>query len=333
VFDHASAMAGEPKYFGRRPLAAVLGGGGVGVDVFFVISGFIIWTQAMRQDATASGFLWRRLTRVAPAYWLVTLAVAAAAALSPRLLPRVSLSTTHLALSLGFIPHYDPAGRMFPVLAPGWTLTYEAGFYLLVGASLLAPAKARLALVLGVLAVCALIGFIFTPLYELDFNPMLLQFAAGVWLARREARSQRLPPGAGVVFAALGLAAIAALWLAGVNDILFRPLLWGLPAVMIVAGALAIEPVRALAPPRALVRLGDASYALYLCHLPVITLLAAAIGAKPAWLFTPLAIAAAVVAGLAFHRWVETPLIAGARALPARLARLRPRPRPVLDCS
>lgn len=298
--------------------------------MFFVISGVIIWTQALKPDASAGVFLWRRITRVAPAYWLVTGLVAALAAIWPRLLPEVVVSPTNLALSLAFVPHYDPLGRMFPLLPPGWTLTYEAGFYLLVGASLLAPARARLALVVAVLAALSIAGFHWNSLYALDCNPMLLQFAAGAWLAHRHAQGRRLPPGAGLAFAALGAGVLTVLWLAGLNDILWRPLLWGLPALMIVAGALAAEPVRAWAPPRALVRLGDASYAIYLCHAPVVALAAAAIGAGNGWVFVPAAIAASLVAGFAFHRWIETPLIAAARALPGLV---RPRPSHVLDCS
>jgi exopolysaccharide production protein ExoZ len=302
--------------------------GAAGVDVFFVISGLIIWTQALKPDASAGGFLWRRFTRVAPAYWLVTGVVAALAVLWPRLLPEVVVSPAHLALSLAFTPHHDPLGRAFPLLPPGWTLIYEAGFYLLVALSLLAPARARLPLVISALAALSLLGFVVTPLYALGCNPMLLQFAAGAWLAHRQAQGRRLSPGAGCVFAALGAGALAALWLAGLNDDLWRPLLWGLPALAIVAGALAIEPVRAWAPPRALVRLGDASYAIYLCHGPVVALVAAAGGVG--WVFVPAAITASLIAGFAFHRWVETPLIAAARALPGLVW---PRPRQVLDCS
>ena len=304
--------------------------GAAGVDVFFVISGFIVWTQALKPSARAAGFLWRRITRIAPAYWLVTCVVAALATLWPRLLPEVVVSPANLALSLAFVPHEDPLGRVFPLLPPGWTLTYEAGFYGLVGLSLLAPTRARLALVVTVLAALSLVGFVAPPLYALDCNPMLLQFAAGAWLAHRQAQGRRLTPGAGLAFAGLGAGALAALWMAGLNDILWRPLLWGLPALMIVAGALALEPVGARAPPRALVRLGDASYAVYLCHAPAVALVAAAVGAGDAWVFVPAAIAASLIAGFAFHRWVETPLIAAARALPGLV---RPRPRPVLDCS
>jgi len=298
--------------------------GAAGVDVFFVISGVIIWREAMRPKMRPGAFLWRRLTRVAPAYWLATGAVVVIASLWPRFMPEVSLSPSHVALSLAFIPHVDPEGRIFPVLPPGWTLDYEAGFYLMVAASLFAPAKARLPLVVASLAALSLPGFVFTPLYGLGANPMLLEFAAGIWLAHRMARGEAAPPGAGIVFGGLGVALLALMGAAGFQDILLRPLLWGMPAVMIVTGALAIEPLRALAPPRALVRLGDASYAIYLCHLPVVALVATG-GFDSHWAFAPAAITASLIAGLAFHHLVERPLIAACRALPARLATWRSR--------
>ena len=300
--------------------------GAAGVDVFFVISGFIIWREALRPAATPGVFFWRRLTRVAPAYWFATLAVGAIALVWPRFMPEVVVSPSHLLASLAFIPHADPLGRIFPVLPPGWTLDYEAGFYLMVSVALLAPARARLALALGALALMSLPGFVFTPLYGLGANPMLLEFAAGVWLAHRADRGARIPPGAGLVFGGLGLALLALMEVTGFRDILLRPLLWGLPAVMIVAGALAIEPVRALAPPPVLVRLGDASYAIYLCHLPAVGLALAALGAVPVWVFAPAAVLASVIAGLAFHHAIERPLIAACRSIPGRLAAARPPP-------
>jgi exopolysaccharide production protein ExoZ len=298
-----------------------------------VISGFVIWTQAVRPDATPGAFLWRRLTRVAPAYWLVTSVVIILAGLWPRLLPEVALAPGHILLSLAFVPHADPLGRVFPVLPPGWTLTYEAAFYGLAAATLLAPRKLRLALILAALGGLSVLGLALPPLYPLGANPMLLQFAAGVWLAHRQGGGKRLPPGAGAVFAALGVALLAAMWLAGVQDILLRPLLWGLPALMIVAGALAVEPVRALTPPRSLIRLGDASYAIYLCHLPTVALSAWIVGARPAWMFAPVAILASIIAGLAFHHAVERPLIAVCRAIPGRpvAARSRPKEKVVRD--
>ncbi|HUO11733.1 MAG TPA: acyltransferase family protein, partial [Caulobacteraceae bacterium] len=104
--------------------------------------------------------------------------------------------------------------------------------------------------------------------------------------------------------------------LTGFRNELFRPLLWGVPALMIVIGAVAAE--RSFAAPRPLVALGDASYAIYLCHLPAVAVIAHLLGVRPLWLFVPAAMLASALAGLAFHRWVEAPLIAVCR-LPPRL--------------
>jgi exopolysaccharide production protein ExoZ len=114
------------------------------------------------------------------------------------------------------------------------------------------------------------------------------------------------------------------MWLAGLRSDLFRPLLWGVPATMIVAGVLALEPLIARHAPRALVALGNASYAIYLCHYLTVDLTAQALGVQRAWLFVPVAIAVSIAAGLAFHKLIERPLIAGARRLPALLALVGP---------
>jgi exopolysaccharide production protein ExoZ len=291
--------------------------GAAGVDVFFVISGFIIWTVGSGPESRPGVFFWRRLTRVAPAYWAVTAVVGGIAAIWPLFLPQVSLSTRHVLLSLAFIQHHDPNGLAFPVLPPGWTLNYEAVFYVLFTLTLFAPARFRFALLVAALAGEVALGFADPPLYGLGANPMMLQFAAGAWLARRQLRGRRIEPRAGMILAASGLALLVVQGLTGFRNELFRPLLWGVPALMIVTGAVAAE--RAFAAPRWLTRLGDASYAIYLCHLPAVALTAHLLGARPLWLFVPEALAVSTGAGLAFHRWVETPLIAACRALPARL--------------
>ncbi len=289
--------------------------GAAGVDVFFVISGFIIWTVGARSEARPGVFFWRRLTRVAPAYWLVTAVVALIAAAWPMFLPQVSLSARHVVLSLLFIQHHDPNGLAFPVLPPGWSLAYEADFYVLFTLVLFAPERWRFGLVIAGLVGIMAFGFADPPTYGLGANPMMLQFAAGVWLARRRQLGRRIEPGAGAVFALVGLALYVAMGLTGFRNELFRPLIWGVPAFMIVAGAVALEPAaRAPAP---LVKLGDASYAIYLCHMPAVALTAHLIGVQPPWRFVPAAVAFSAVAGLAFHRWVERPLIDWTRAIPS----------------
>ena len=307
VTFHALQWLGDPFWIGAA-----------GVDVFFVISGFIIWRIAA--DGPAPGaFLWRRVTRVAPAYWIATLAVAALALAWPRLVPQVSLSPRHLILSLGFIQHTDPRGLVFPLLPPGWSLNYEAVFYLIVTAALFAPSALRLRLVVGALACVMAFGFLHPPIYELGANPMMLQFAAGAGLARAHRTLDRAGPRTGLALALAGLALLVAMALTGLRSELFRPLLWGLPATLIVAGALGLERTLGARLPHALTRLGDASYAVYLCHFPTVALVATLLSPLTGALFVAAAIAASLAAGLAFHRFVERPVIAASRGLPTRL--------------
>jgi len=282
--------------------------GRAGVDVFFVISGLIMWTVTAGREVSPGAFLWRRITRVAPAYWLASLTVAAAAVLWPAFLPQVRPGWGHLGLSLAFIPHLDPAGLPFPMLPPGWTLTYEAGFYLIFAAALLAPERWRLAvLALGLGAVSGA-GFIWRDAYPLGANPLMLEFLAGVclgWLAQR-----RLLPGRGVGWLMLGagVAAFAGMEAAGWVNELWRPLVWGLPALLIVAGAVTLETAGAIPRSRAMQSLGDASYSIYLWHLPAAALVAHALGTVHSWPFVLAALAASIAAGLAGRALIEKPL-------------------------
>ncbi|HWF75674.1 MAG TPA: acyltransferase [Caulobacteraceae bacterium] len=300
--------------------------GAAGVDVFFVISGYIIWTVGTGAEASPGRFFWRRLTRVAPAYWLMTGLVIAIAAFWPWLMPQISLSPRHIALSLAFIQHHDPRGLPFPVLPPGWSLAFEAVFYGLFTLVLFAPETARFRLIVGALIGVMMFGFLDPPAYELGANPMMLQFAAGVALARRAQLGRRTSVRTGALLAAGGVALLVAMWLTDVRSDLFRPILWGVPATLIVAGVLALEPRFARHAPRAMTALGNASYAIYLCHFVTVDLTARAIGVQQPWLFVPVAVAVSIAAGLAFHKLVERPLIVGARRLPALFAVAGPAP-------
>jgi exopolysaccharide production protein ExoZ len=289
--------------------------GRAGVDVFFVISGFIIWRVTAGRDLTPRAFLWRRLTRVAPLYWLTTLAVFAIAPIWPAFLPEVRPGWSHLALSLAFIPHLDPRGLPFPTLPPGWTLDYEAVFYLIFAAALAGPRELRGRIVLGALAAVTVFGFLQPePFYFLGANPMLLQFAAGVGIAMLAERGRLPGPGAGAAMIALATLLLTGVEAGGVFTELWRPLLWGVPAALAVAGAVSLEQGGAfLALPigasRSIQILGDGAYAIYLLHLPATAVVAHTLGWSRPWLFLPVALAASLAAGLAGRALLEKPLL------------------------
>jgi exopolysaccharide production protein ExoZ len=292
--------------------------GRAGVDVFFVISGVIMWRISERRESRPGVFLWRRLTRVAPAYWFATLLLTAIALAWPAFLPKVRPGFTHVILSLAFIPHFDPLGLPFPLLAPGWTLSYEAAFYVVFAATLLTPRSSRAVWVTSALIAIVGAGFLLPdPAYILGANPMLLEFAAGVWLGKLSADGATPGQAWGWALLGAGVAILAITGVAGWRSELWRPLLWGAPATMIVGGALSLEAGGKILSSEPLLGLGDASYSIYLFHPLAIAAVAHALGDGRSPIFPPLALAAAIAAGLTGRALIERPTIALCRRLRA----------------
>ena len=306
--------------------------GRAGVDVFFVVSGVIMWKVTGRAEGGPARFIWRRFTRVAPFYWLVTLILTGVALVWPDFLDNVHPATGHVLLSLAFIPHMDPKGLPFPLYGPGWSLNYEAFFYLLFSAALLAPRKRQAIIVCGALAATVAAGFLLAdPIYQLGANPMLLQFAAGVAIANLSEIKMLPGRAGGWGLLAVGFAAFALPALFGVFSEFWRPFLWGIPAALCVAGAMAIEGDGGPPDWPIMIALGDASYAVYLVHEPAQALIAHSLGWSQPWLFRPIAVLAAIAAGLACHRWIERPMTAWLRSVQPfrrRLARVDERTAP-----
>ena len=287
--------------------------GSAGVDVFFVISGFIMWRTTEKGGVSPAEFLRRRAIRIVPLYWTVTLGLAAAALAFPARFPDVEPTAWHVFASLAFIQHLNPQGLPFPLLAPGWTLNYEAVFYLLFAAGLLVPLAQRAMVLTLALAGATLVGFLYPPVYIMLFNPLLLEFAAGMWLARF--MGEGLSPGRHLGWGMLvaGLAGFAAMHVAGVEWDLWRPLFWGLPAFLIVAGLTAVEADGGLPEIKLFRALGDASYSIYLCHPLTVGALAVTFGTWNAWVFVPGAMVVGAALGWLAWRVFERPATAALR--------------------
>ena len=295
--------------------------GSHGVDIFFVISGFVMYTAARHESVTT--FYERRLVRIAPLYWLATLA-----AVSVHLfLTHAPISRLNLLKSLAFVPFFNPSfdNRIWPLLVPGWTLNQEMFFYLLFGLSL---AIRRPLLLLPVMPALVMLGWRFSfasALWQTYTNPMLLEFAAGLavgWAVTRF-RLDRL-----TLLLPLGTAALLLSDLSRWPPIAYA----GSASVAIVVGALGLEMAGRLPSWRWPKSLGDASYSLYLVHAPIIDLCDAGItslplkGAAAFVLFFALSLAASVAIGFATHKLVERPLT---RWLNRAVRRWRARPGPV----
>jgi exopolysaccharide production protein ExoZ len=249
--------------------------GAAGVDIFFVISGFIMGSIDRRESP--GGFLVKRAIRIVPLYWLVTLAMCGGA-LIPGLFQNFRFDAADLARSLVFIPYVDPTGHVWPLLVSGWTLNDEMLFYVIFAAGLLAG---RAVLVSAAsLLVLVVVGQILRPhdaVLAIWTTPLLLEFVAGLALSRAGAVRGFWP---GLALLAAGITGFIVF---GVLMPMQNPrlLVWGLPAFAMVAGAVAIERGgRWPALPWA-ERIGDASYSLYLLHGIVIDVVHKALGKHP----------------------------------------------------
>ncbi len=232
-----------------------------GVDIFFVISGFIMVHISRERERSGGQFMADRIIRIVPIYWLLTLLAYFSGADKTR-------PIGDLFRSLAFIPSGNPSFYN-PLIDGGWTLNLEMYFYLIFAVSLAASReeKQRLAIVVGVLA-SVVATSIWAPGRYWPFygNEIVFEFVIGMVLARSVDRIQSIKPiAAWVMVFAGGIVMV----LEPVDRLGSRLLSDGLPAGLIVAGAISLNAAgkRVVAP--AALLLGSISYALYLSHVLV----------------------------------------------------------------
>ena len=292
--------------------------GAAGVDIFFVISGFIMWLVTRKREADAATFLKDRLVRIVPMYWLATATLAVAATLRPNLFPLDHPLPWHLAQSLAFVPHEVPqTGQTLPLLAQGWTLNYEMFFYVVFALALFASASRQLWAITAALLACVAIGLVAWPdglAWRTYTSPLLLEFLDGAWLAHVWTKDHWPPPRLGWVALAAGLIGLLLGELAGVPaEGSYRVVFWGVPAFLIVSGAITIERGGALPKSAFGLVLGNASYSIYLTHTLSMTLVGIATGklglSSGPWAGL-LTVATGLLVGMVCFWWIERPLTA-----------------------
>jgi peptidoglycan/LPS O-acetylase OafA/YrhL len=297
-----------------------------GVDLFFVISGFVMVYASQRLFGAAGGtrtFLFERLTRIVPLYWITTTLFLAVAWLSPHSLNSEAPSATMIAASYFFIPAARPDGVVRPFYELGWTLNYEMFFYAIFGLALVWRRGKAVAAVAGVLLVLVFLGEAVrpsAPAAKFWTNSIVIEFVFGMAIAQAYLAGMRLNRalslaliGAGVVLLALD----PTLWMSFAAH---RSIAWGVPAALIVAGAVLADPkVQPTPVVRLAVGLGDASYALYLTHPFAMRFmkivwsklgLTSIAGTLP---YVILALASAVCLAVMVYRFVERPILKALR--------------------
>lgn len=253
-------------------LASGLGGlGASGVDIFFVISGFIMVYTTTRRAGPGDGvyFLKKRIQRIYPLYWIWTTVLLGLWLLHVAFKAH-KFALTYLIGSYFLFP-VSNGQDYHPLLSQGWTLSFEMLFYLVFALAIALGLRGRrwMFMLAAFLTFAAMGRWVPMPdsIRHLIGDPIIFEFLYGVlaaqlvlWLADRpvDRWTRILPP----ILMMMGFALLVAS-LAIPNPIEHRFLVWGVPSFFIVLGA-ALWPN---APSHSvLVYLGDASYSIYLTH-------------------------------------------------------------------
>ena len=283
--------------------------GAAGVDVFFVISGFIMWVISDRRPVTPQRFLLDRLKRIAPSYWLVTGIMVAGAIAG--LFPNLQLSAGHLLGSLFFVPVRSPStGEIWPVLVQGWTLNFEMFFYVLFAGALFLPRAWRLLFLTVVFGLFFAAGLIWDPqsaALATYTRPIILEFLGGVFIAELWLRRKVAGTSLGLACVGAALCGFAAIYLMGAE---FDEFICGPLAMALVFGMVSLETGGSIGRVPVLTYLGDASYSIYLWHTLTISVAvkAAEILGLDGGLTLLGAIVGGTVTGVAAYELIEKPL-------------------------
>lgn len=341
MFAHLQSVEASHS-IGPTLLPNALMSGFAGVDLFFVISGFImVWIAGdWSPGANSAGkFLFARVTRIYPVWWLFA-SITALYFLAVNgvpwdadLLKNFDIGgVEHLIKSAFLIPH-----DAFPVLTLGWTLMHEMYFYLIFALILLLPQKYRAvalivwAGVIGAGIAANATGFYADTLSALALYPMTLEFLIGAavgWAVKAGWRRFAIPA---LILGMIGM--IAALWAVDFSSKadtlpIVRTALFGPPSALLVYAVAALELNQTSKPwlHGGLVRIGDWSYSLYLGHILVISAVAELVfptfgdlGQISNALFIGVASVAAIIAAGVAYAMFEAPLHRRARAARKRL--------------
>lgn len=296
----------------------LLPAGYFGVDLFFVVSGFVMAMTVDTNMAGATSFLIARFTRVAPIYYLFMAIALLLNLVMPvdTVAPVGQITVGRILESISFV-NFAHEG---PVYAVGWTLNFEFMFYLICGVAI-AVVKVRtrrLTRIALTTALVSLTGFVLLPEHA---YAVLLEFVMGlgVYVFFADARCQANAPGlVGLVVFALGAVTPWFVFQAGMQPhwpfSLDRVVVFGIPSTAVLTICIWTEKTRKIPRITILQKLGDASYSMYLSHCIVF-----ALGAGIFTLGFPRQLASAALmvivalASLQIHRYIELPLISVSR--------------------
>lgn len=297
--------------------------GSAGVDVFFVISGFVIGIAGRREKPV--DFIAHRFIRIFPVYWISTVVY---------MIYRYfefgeAFNTSHFLHSIVLVPDFS-VPNWGPIYYPAWTLCFEMTFYVVYGMVLAIASRHVNLFVAAVFATMAAIHipvpFVHGGIFRTD---LCIEFVAGLLLAEIIARGATVPRAVGnlaFVLATVGFV------MNPLDPTWTRAVGWGVPSLLLAVGMLSLEGQRWLRS-RIVVLSGSCSYALYLFQVPAMEGVVRASSSFSFYLDHHvivrelILIPVAIAAGVSMHIFVEKPMTRFLRGLWARHERPLPKAR------
>lgn len=299
--------------------------GAASVDVFFVISGFIMVYASERLFGQPGGmriYFLRRIARIVPMYWAATTILLVYVLVRYDNFGAVAggAQADYVIASYLFYPYVRPDGWGAPLLGVGWTLNYEVFFYGLFGFLIMLSRRAVVVIIAATF--CALIAirqiFDVPNPFAYWFNPLIIEFVFGMAIALAYREGFRIPPRVQWPLVAAGLALLGYSWSKAhffPPDSVQRVFYWGLPAILIVGSfALAAKRVPHNLFWRVSGFLGDASYSIYLVHtltlgVPVLLFGRWLAPADAPWFYLACMLVVTTIPSFLVYLYVEKPLI------------------------
>nr|WP_320022126.1 acyltransferase [uncultured Draconibacterium sp.] len=235
-----------------------LGSGKFGVDLFFSISGFIMMLVTER---SCVDFLKKRLLRICPIYYSLTIMAIGVAFVAPNLLRSPTSDLSLILRSFLFV------GGENPIVGVGWTLNYEMFFYFVFFLSFTISHNYRHIVASVILGTIVLLGLLvkFENSYFLFYtNPILLEFSLGMFAYKILFKTKIKPS---IVYLLLAIVIYGSLFFYNIHAI--RLISMGIPTF--IAFVLTVKSLQNYGIPKLLVVIGNISYSLYLTHTFVIS--------------------------------------------------------------
>jgi exopolysaccharide production protein ExoZ len=188
MFSHYQAKNLVGYFFSRY--------GAFGVDIFFVVSGFVMYYTLHDREQSAREYFTKRLLRIVPAYWFYTFILIGLSSAYATEFSFTSWNTVSLLKSLLFIPHDNPSGLgVLPFLTVGWSLNYEMFFYAILALCICTFGRWKFAATILALTVLPIVCAESWPGSPVLSSPRLVEFSAGVMIGYVYVRNRFFPKG------------------------------------------------------------------------------------------------------------------------------------------